>query len=149
MSMKSDMKNALKDAIRAKDEIRKSTFRMALSAMKLVEVEIKEDLEDEAVMRILQKEVKSRRESIEDAKRANRPELIKTAESEIKVLEEYLPKGLSPEELDSLVKEAISEVGASSPADMGNVMKAIIPKVEGRADGGQISQIVKELLQNN
>lgn len=147
--MKSDMENALKDAIRAKDEIRKSTFRMALSAMKLVEVEIKEDLEDEAVMRILQKEVKSRRESIEDAKRANRPELIKTAESEIKVLEEYLPKGLSPEELDSLVKEAISEVGASSPADMGNVMKAIIPKVEGRADGGQISQIVKELLQNN
>lgn len=149
MSMKSDMENALKDAIRAKDEIRKSTFRMALSAMKLVEVEIKEDLEDEAVMRILQKEVKSRRESIEDAKRANRPELIKTAESEIKVLEEYLPKGLSPEELDSLVKEAISEVGASSPADMGHVMKAIIPKVEGRADGGQISQIVKELLQNN
>ena len=148
MSLKSELENALKDAMRAKDDLRKGTLRLALSAVKLAEVEKRDDIDDEAVLRILQKEVKSRRESIEDAKRADRSELIDTAEAEIEILEEFLPQELSPQELESLVKEAIAEVGASGPGDMGNVMKVIMPKVAGRADGGQINQIVRDSLQS-
>jgi len=148
MSLKSELENALKDAMRAKDDLRKGTLRLALSAVKLAEVEKRDDIDDEAVLRILQKEVKSRRESIEDAKRADRSELIDTAEAEIEILEEFLPQELSPQELESLVKEAIAEDGASGPGDMGNVMKVIMPKVAGRADGGQISQIVRDSLQS-
>lgn len=148
MSLKSDLKSALKDAMRAKDEVRKSTLRLALSAIKLVEVEKQTDLKDDAVISILQKEVKTRRESIEDAKRAERPDLISATESEIGILEKYLPQAFSAEELESLVKEVISEVGASSLADMGNVMKSVIPRLQGRADGGQVSKLVNQLLQN-
>ena len=147
MSLKSELEDALKDAMRAKDKPRKSTLRMALSAVKLAEVERRDELEDEAVLRILQKEVKSRRELIEDAEKADRPDMIKEAEAEIKILEGYLPQALSSDELQTLVVEAIAEVGASAPGDMGNVMKVIIPKVAGRADGGQISQIVRDTLQ--
>lgn len=149
MSLKSELEDALKDAMRAKDKPRKSTLRMALSAVKLAEVERRDELEDEAVLRILQKEVKSRRELIEDAEKADRPDIIKEAEAEIKILEGYLPQALSSDELQTLVVEAIAEVGASAPGDMGNVMKVIIPKVAGRADGGQISQIVRDTLQNS
>jgi len=149
MSLKSELEDALKDAMRAKDKPRKSTLRMALSAVKLAEVERRDELEDEAVLRILQKEVKSRRELIEDAEKADRPDMIKEAEAEIKILEGYLPQALSSDELQTLVVEAIAEVGASAPGDMGNVMKVIIPKVAGRADGGQISQIVRDTLQNS
>lgn len=147
MSLKSELEDALKDAMRAKDKPRKSTLRMALSAVKLAEVERRDELEDEAVLRILQKEVKSRRELIEDAEKADRPDIIKEAEAEIKILEGYLPQALSSDELQTLVVEAIAEVGASAPGDMGNVMKVIIPKVAGRADGGQISQFVRDTLQ--
>ena len=149
MSLKSELEDALKDAMRAKDKPRKSTLRMALSAVKLAEVERRDELEDEAVLRILQKEVKSRRELIEDAEKADRPDMVREAEAEIKILEGYLPQALSSDELQTLVVEAIAEVGASAPGDMGNVMKVIIPKVAGRADGGQISQIVRETLQNS
>ena len=149
MSLKSELEDALKDAMRAKDKPRKSTLRMALSAVKLAEVERRDELEDEAVLRILQKEVKSRRELIEDAEKADRPDMVREAEAEIKILEGYLPQALSSDELQTLVVEAIAEVGASAPGDMGNVMKVIIPKVAGRADGGQISQIVRDTLQNS
>ena len=149
MSLKSELEDALKDAMRAKDKPRKSTLRMALSAVKLAEGERRDELEDEAVLRILQKEVKSRRELIEDAEKADRPDMVREAEAEIKILEGYLPQALSSDELQTLVVEAIAEVGASAPGDMGNVMKVIIPKVAGRADGGQISQIVRETLQNS
>ena len=147
MSLKSELEDALKDAMRAKDKPRKSTLRMALSAVKLAEVERRDELEDEAVLRILQKEVKSRRELIEDAEKADRPDMVREAEAEIKILEGYLPQALSSDELQTLVVEAIAEVGASAPGDMGNVMKVIIPKVAGRADGRQISQIVRDTLQ--
>ena len=149
MSLKFDLEKELKEAIRAKDELRKRTLRMALSAVKLAEVEKQDELEDEAVLRILQKEVRSRRESIEDALKAERPDIIKEAESEIELLKEYLPQSLSLDELKTLVAESIVEVGANGPGDMGNVMKAILPKVAGRADGGQISQIVRDSLQNS
>src|SRR5690606_10375845 len=101
----------------------------------------------EGVLGILQKQVKSRRETIADAEKAGRPDLIAGAESEIAILEDYLPKQMSDAELEALVDEAIAQTGASSPADMGKVMGALIPKVQGRADGGKISQTVKAKLQ--
>ena len=149
MGLKSELESALKDAMRAKDEITKSTIRLALSAIKFAEVEKQSDLKDDAVIGILQKEVKTRRESIEDAKRAERPDLISEVESEIAILEKYLPQAFSAEELESLVKEVISEVGANSPSDMGNVMKSIIPRLQGRADGGQVSKLVNQMLKND
>lgn len=147
MSLEEKLNQDLKEAMKAKDEDRKRVIRLALSAIKLATVEKLEKLEDGDVLSVLQKEVKSRQETIDDAEKANRQDLVDTAKAEMAILEEYLPEGLSPEELENLVKETIAEVGASSMADMGNVMKAVMPKVQGRADGGQVNQLVRQLLQ--
>ncbi len=147
MSLEEKLNQDLKEAIKAKDEDRKRVIRLALSAIKLATVEKQEKLEDGDVLSVLQKEVKSRQETIVDAEKANRQDLVDTAKAEMAILEEYLPEGLTPEELEALIKETIAEVGASSMADMGNVMKAVMPKVQGRADGGQVNQLVRQLLQ--
>ncbi len=147
MAIKSQLEQALKDAMRANDAVRKSTLRMALTAIKEAEVQKMGELEDPAILAILHKEVRSRQEAMAEAETAKRPDLIDNAKAEMKVLEEYLPKGLAPQELEDIVQAAIAEVGASTPADMGKVMKAVLPKVQGRADGGQVSQLVRSKLQ--
>jgi uncharacterized protein len=146
MSTKEKLTQSLKEALKAKDELRKRVVRMALSAIKNAEVEKKSELDEPDVLAILQKEVKARHETIDGAKQAGRDDLISIAEDEIAVLEGYLPKALSREELETLVKEAISESGATSIKEMGLVMKALMPKVRGRADGKEANQIVRELL---
>ena len=128
------------------DEVRKRTVRMVLAAVKQVEVDKQAPLEDLAVVALIQKEIKNRREAVEEAKKANRPDLVGENESEIKVLEVFLPKAMSPEELRGLVQAAIAETGASAPSDMGKVMKIVMPKVAGRAPNDMISSAVKELL---
>jgi uncharacterized protein YqeY len=147
MSLLEKLNQDLKAAIKAKDETRKRVLRLALTAVKLVEVEKQEELNDDAVIGVLQKEAKSRQETIDDAEKAGRPDLVETAKDEMKILDEYLPEAMSPEELETLVKEVIAQVGASSMADMGKVMGAIMPKIQGRADGGQVNQLVRQLLQ--
>lgn len=147
MSVKSDLEAALKDAIRANDPVRKSTMRMALTAIKEAEVQKIGELDDPAVLAILQKEVRSRQEALAEAEKAGRQDLVDNAKAEMKVLEGFLPEGLSEQELEAIVQAAIAEVGASTPADMGKVMKAVLPKVQGRADGGQVSQLVRSKLQ--
>ncbi len=186
MDLKSILQSDLKDAIRQGDETRKNTLRMALSAMKLaelekrsqlvetaslvvaekgdqldetsslVEVEKGAQLDETASLAVIQKEIKNRREAIADAERAHRPELITQNEQEIKLLQVYvkmlqrslnLPEDLSQEELDNLVKAVISEVGATSIREMGQVMKVLIPRLEGRASNDQASQVVRKLLQ--
>ena len=147
MGIKSQLEQALKDAMRANDAVRKSTLRVALTAIKEAEIQKMGELEDPAILAILQKEVRSRQEALAEAETAKRQDLIDNAKAEIKVLEEYLPKGLSEKELEDIVQAAIAEVGASTPADMGKVMKAVLPKVQGRADGGQVSQLVRTKLQ--
>jgi len=147
MSIKSQLEQALKDAMRANDAVRKSTLRVALTAIKEAEIQKRGELEDPAILAILQKEVRSRHEALAEAETAKRQDLIDNAKAEIKVLEEYLPKVLSEQELEDIVQAAIAEVGASTPADMGKVMKAVLPKVQGRADGGQVSQLVRSKLQ--
>lgn len=147
MSTKSQLESALKDAMRSNDDLRKRTLRMALSAIRLAEVDKGAALEDAAVLSLLQKEIKSRQESIEDARRAQRPDLEEASQAEIAVLQEFLPKQLSPEELEALAREAIAEVGATSVKEMGLVMKVLVPRLQGRAPGDQASQVVRRLLQ--
>lgn len=147
MSVKANLEKALKDAMRSNDAVGKATLRMALSAIKEAEVQKQAELDDPAVLSLLQKEVRSRQEALAEAEKASRPDLAESAKAEMKVLESYLPKGLSPEELETIVQAAIAEVGASTPADMGKVMKAVLPKVQGRADGGKVSELVRTKLQ--
>jgi hypothetical protein len=147
MDIKTQLANDLKDAMRSRDEVRKRTVRMALSAIKLSEIDKGSPLDESAQMAVIQKEVKSRNESIADAQRAGRPDLTAAAQAEIAVLEGYLPKPFTPEELEALVRQAITEAGASSPAEMGKVMKILTPRLQGRATGAQVSQLVRQLLQ--
>ena len=146
METKTKLENDLKDAMRAGDVMRKLSLRMALSAIRFAEIEKISKLDESAVLAILQKEIKSHHESIADAERANRPDLVKNAQIEIGILEEYLPKSLTPEELEDMVKQAITEAGASSVREMGLVMKLLMPRLQGRATGDQASQAVRKLL---
>ena len=146
MDIKTQLNESVKDAMKSGDKVRKSTLSMALAAIKQVEVDKRIALDDAAVMAILQKEIKNRRESIEDAKKANRADLMEENEAEIKVLEVFLPKAMPAEELRAMVQAAIAETGAAAPSDMGRVMKIVIPKVAGRAPNDMISAAVKELL---
>lgn len=147
MTLKEQLNTAMHEAMKAKDEIRKVPLRLVLAAVKEVEIEKKAELDDDEVLRVIQKEVKARQESIADAEKANRPDLVATAEAEMAVLKGYLPKALTPDELEAIVKETIAEVGAESMADMGKIMKVIMPKIQGRADGGQVNQLVRKLLE--
>jgi len=149
MSLKEDLTQSLKEAMKANDGLRKNTLRLALSAIKLAEVEKQEDLDETHVTALLQKEVKSRKETQVDAEKAGREDLFAEAAEEIKVLEEFLPEAMSDAELSMLVRDTIAQVGATSPAEMGKVMGALMPLVQGRADGGKLSALVREQLQGN
>ena len=149
MDTKQKLENALKEAMRASDDTSKRTVRMALAAIRMAEIDKGSALDENSMLAILQKEIKGRNEAIREAQQANRVDLVSANEAEIKVLEQYLPKGLSPEELREIVQTVISEVGAKTPADMGKVMKALLPRLQGRAPGDQTSQMVKQLLQSS
>jgi len=146
MDTKTQLNESVKDAMKSGDEVRKRTLRMVLAAVKQVEVDKQTALEDLAVVALIQKEIKNRREAIEEANKANRPDLIEGNEAEIKVLEVFLPKAMSAAELRALVQAAILESGASAQGDMGKVMKIVMPKIAGRAPNDMISSTVKELL---
>ncbi len=146
MSIKNQLQDALKEAMKAGQDLRKTTLRMALASIKNAEIEARGELDDDLILNLLQKEVKARQETIEGAQQAKRPDLIKKAEDEIAVISEFLPQPLSEEELRDLVAEAIQEAGASSLGDMGKVMGLLMPKIRGKADGKEANQIVRELL---
>ena len=147
MPLKAQLNDSVKDAMKSGDEIRKRTVRMVLAAVKQAEVDKRTELDDMAVMGIIQKEMKNRRESLEEARKASRADLIEANESEIKVLEAFLPKAMPADELRALAQTAIAEIGASTPADMGRVMKVVMAKVAGRAPNDAVSATVRELLQ--
>ena len=154
MSIKSQLNDSVKEAMKSGDEVRKRTLRMVLAAVKQAEVDKRSnpadkrtELDDMAVMNLIQKEIKNRRESLEEAKKASRIDLVEANQAEIKVLEVFLPKAMPVEELRALVQDAIHETGASSSADMGKVMKTVMPRVAGRAPNDIVSATVRELLQ--
>jgi len=136
----------MKDAMRSGDTVRKNTVRMALAAIKQAEVDKQTTLDDTAVIALLQKEIKNRKEAIDEAKKAGRDDLIRDNEAEIVVLDKFLPEAMSADELRKIVTAAIAETGAASMADMGKVMKVALEKVAGRAPGGEVSAVVREQL---
>jgi uncharacterized protein YqeY len=146
METKTQLENAVKDAMRAGDELRKRTLRMTLAAIRQQEIDKGAPVDEAAVQTILQKEIKSRHESIADAQKAHRPDLEAEATAEIEVLQGFLPSQLTPEELDSLAQQAVAEAGATSLKEMGQVMKILMPRLQGRASGDQASQAVRRLL---
>lgn len=147
MNIKTQLNDSMKDAMKSGDEVRKRTVRMVLAAVKQAEVDKRAELDDMAVIGLIQKEVKNRREAIEDAKKANRADLVSENEAEISVLEAFLPKAMPEEELRGIVNAAIEETSAASPADMGRVMKVVMGRVAGRAPNDAISRTVREMLQ--
>ena len=148
MDTKAKLETVLKEAMKAGDEVRKRTVRMSLAAIRQQEIDRQVNLDEAAVLAILYKEIKTRREAIEEAHKAGRDDLVTAAEAEIAVVEYFLPKAISADELVVLVDAAIVEVEAVSPADMGKVMKAVMPRVAGRAPGDQVSTVVRQRLQN-
>jgi uncharacterized protein YqeY len=147
METKEKLELALIDALKAEDDVRKRTIRMVKAAVRQIEIDKQTTLDEAAVLSVIQREIKTRKEDVEEARRANRPDLVADTEAEINVLQAYLPQALSEEELNVLVREAIAEAGATSPADMGKVMKLLLPRVGARAPGNQVSASVRQLLQ--
>jgi uncharacterized protein YqeY len=148
MSLKDQLTSDFIAATKARDEVRKNATSLLRAAIKQAEIDRRTTLTDEEVVGVLQKEAKSRRESIADAHKAGRADLVSTYEAELAVIEHYLPRGLSREELIELARAAIAEAGVSDLKQQGAVMKLLSPRTKGRADGKLVSDIVRELLGN-
>ncbi|MFV0464349.1 MAG: GatB/YqeY domain-containing protein [Nostocoides sp.] len=147
-SLKARIQHDLTDAIRSKDKVRAGTLRMALTAMTTEEVagEQARELTDDEVVKVLAKEAKKRKEAAAAYVGAGREELAQAENAELAVLQAYLPAQLEDEELATVVDRAIAEVGATSAAHMGQVMKAAQAVVAGRAEGGRIAAMVRQRL---
>lgn len=146
MGLKDRLQKDMQKAAKERNPLALSALRMALAEIKNREVEARGELADEAILKALASMVKKRNESIELFLRGNRPELAEKERAEIDVLSAYLPKGLSDAEVESLAREAIASAGAKSPSEAGRVMKELMPKVAGRADGKRVSEVVRRLL---
>lgn len=136
----------MRAAMKARDQVRVSTLRMLMTAIKNAEVERGRSLDDGEVVEMTSREAKRRKESIEAFGKGGRADLVANEEAELAVLQEYLPAAISEEDLARVVDEAIAEAGATTSKDMGRVMKAVMPKVAGRADGAAVSALVKSRL---
>jgi uncharacterized protein YqeY len=146
MSLQTDIEAAMRVALKAGDAKRVSTLRMAMAAAHNRQIELGHALTDAETIEVLDRQVKQRRESIELFRGGGRPELAEAEEAEIVILREFLPEPLSAAELERLVRDAVSSTGASSPADMGKVMGVLVPQTKGRADGKEVSDLVRRLL---
>ena len=140
------IESAMRDAMRARDPRRTQTLRMAMAAAHNRKIELGRDLTDDEITDVVGKQVKQRRESIESFRAGGREERAAEEEAELAILTEFLPEQLSAEELESLVRAAISETGATTPADLGRVMGRVSPQVRGRADGRTVADLVRRLL---
>ncbi|MGQ9910152.1 MAG: GatB/YqeY domain-containing protein [Candidatus Flexifilum sp.] len=140
------LNEALKQAMLNKDAQRRDVIRVALSAIKQVEVDERRELTAEDILAVLQKEVKKRRESIDEAVKAGRQDIAEATAAEVSILETFLPQQLTRDQIAALVREAIAATGASSPKDMGKVMAVVVPKTRGIADGKLVNEVVRELL---
>lgn len=146
MSLKQTFEEAMFDSMRKKDDLTRDTLRLVLTSIKQAEVDARKPLDDAGILTIIQKEVKIRKETLSELEGSGRIDLIEKAQSEIKVLERFLPAQLSDQELSSLALKVIKEVSANTPSDMGKVMKSLLPLVQGKATPDRVSQIVRKLL---
>ena len=146
MGLKEQIQEDMKKAAKERNSLALSALRMALAAIKNKEIEARGGIGEDVVLKLLATMVKQRKESIELFERGGRSDLAGQEAAEIAVLEAYLPRPLPDSEVESLARESIAAVGAKSPADMGRVMKELMPKVAGRADGKTVNEIVRRLL---
>lgn len=142
MSLKEKLMIDMKASMKNKDKVRKNTVTMVRAAVKQSEVDNRVELEDDDVLSIIMKQVKQRKDSIEDFKAGGRDDLVTLTEEEISILNEYLPPQLGAEELEEIVVQAIKDTNAQSKKDMGKIMGKVMPMIKGRADGKQVNKIV-------
>ena len=146
MSLKDKLMDDLKSSMKNKDTLRKNTVTMVRAAIKQIEVDERRDLSDEDILDIIAKQLKEKRAAIEEFKKGSRDDLVDLTNSEIEILLEYLPKQLTEEELEQIVSETIKEINATSMKDIGLIMKAVMPKVKGVADGNMVNKVVKKIF---
>lgn len=148
MSLKEKLANDMKEAMKAREagKERLSVIRLVRGAIRQIEIDQRVELDDEGVLAVISKEVKQRRDSIEEFKKGGREDLVAQNEADIAILMEYLPAQLTEAEVKALVDEAVAAVGAKDPKDMGKVMKELMPKVKGKADGKLVNQLVKAAI---
>ena len=147
MNLSDRLTDDMKQAMKNKDKLTLSTIRMMRASIKNLEIELKHPLDDNEVLEVLSREIKQRKDSLQEFKKAGREDLVENLAAEIEVISSYLPEQLTEEEIHEIVRQTIQELGASSKADMGKVMGALMPKTKGRADGKLVNQIVQQFLQ--
>jgi len=146
MSLEERLMDEMKQAMKASDKLRLSTIRMIRTAVKNKEIEQRKKLDDDSILRVIQGMVRKGEESVEQFKLGGRTDLVEKETKEIEILKSYLPRALSQEEIVKIIDQTIEETQASSLKDLGKVMKSIMPKLGGRAEGALINQLVKERL---
>ena len=147
MSLKEQLTSDMKEAMKAHDKDRLAVIRMVRGAIRQQEIDGKTELNDDDVIAVISKEVKMRKDSIDEFSKGGRDDLVAKTQAEIEVLMPYLPQQLSEAEVKALVEEAVAATKAATPKDMGKVMGALMPKVKGRADGKMVNTIVRSMLQ--
>ena len=147
MSLSERLNDDMKTAMRNQDKFRLSVIRMLRASIKNVEIDQRRTLADNEVLEIIGRELKQRKDSLQEFEKAGREDLAEAVKAEIDIVVAYMPEQLSEAEIAEIVKQTIEEVGASSKADMGKVMAALMPKVKGRADGKLVNQAVAQYLQ--
>lgn len=148
MNLNDRIMNDLKEAMKNKDSFKLGVIRMVKGAIQLEKINKKRDLNDEEVIDVISKQIKLRKDSINEFEKAGRNDLADTTKKEVEVLNEYMPEQLSSEEVNKIIDEAFAKVNPTSQKDMGLVMKEVTPKVKGKADMGEVSKIIKEKLSN-
>ncbi|MEW9701604.1 GatB/YqeY domain-containing protein [Paenibacillus sp. SI8] len=146
MSLSERLNEDMKQAMKSQDKFKLSVIRMVRSTIKNSEIDLKRALDDNEVLDVLTREIKQRKDSLQEFTKAGRDDLADNLKAELVILAEYMPQQLSEEEVKAIVQQTIQQVGASSKADMGKVMTALMPQVKGRADGKLINQLVQQLL---
>jgi uncharacterized protein YqeY len=146
MSLKQRLQEDLKEGLRNRDERRKSVIRMSLAAITNAEIEHEGVLDDAGMAAVLQKEARRRGETIAELRGANRPDLLAAEEAELAILEQYLPRLMSREEIAQEARQVIAETGATGMGQLGAVMRQLMSKLKGRADGSVANEVVRELL---
>ncbi|WP_138493270.1 GatB/YqeY domain-containing protein [Paenibacillus pinistramenti] len=147
MNLSERLNEDMKQAMRNQEKFKLTTIRMVRATIKNLEIDLKRSLNDDEVLDILSREIKQRKDALQDFIKAGRDDLAENLNAEIDIIARYLPEQLTEEEIKVIVQQTIQETGASSKADMGKVMSALMPKVKGRAEGKLVNQAVQQLLQ--
>ncbi|QAY66307.1 GatB/YqeY domain-containing protein [Paenibacillus protaetiae] len=147
MNLSERLNDDMKQAMKNQDKFKLTTIRMVRASIKNLEIDLKRPLDDNEVLDIVSREIKQRKDSLQEFEKAGREDLATALRAEIDIISQYLPAQLTEEEIKAIVTQTIQELGASSKAEMGKVMGALLPKVKGRADGKLVNQLVQQFLQ--